>query len=212
LRRIQLALGGVCLAAALLPGAAAAQRGDGFVPLFDGTLNGWVVENSTAGNFSVRDGLLRVEGPGGWLRSARQYGDAQIRLELRFLTDDADSGLFLRAPAEGVFARGWPNNSYQVQLRNPVTESRFPPIGGLFRHGMPPGSVTFDPALVAKVTRPTGEWQLVEVDAVADQIVVRLNGTEVLRAGEVAPGRGYIGLQGETGALEFRTVAVRERP
>ena len=58
--------------------ALAAQEGAGaqaFVPLFDGTLNGWTIESSAAGSFSVRDGVLRVEGPSGWLRSAGQYRD-----------------------------------------------------------------------------------------------------------------------------------------
>jgi len=46
----------------------AGQSPSAFVPLFDGTLKGWVVENSTAGNFTISDGALRVAAPSGWLR------------------------------------------------------------------------------------------------------------------------------------------------
>jgi hypothetical protein len=191
-------------------GAMAAQSEDAFVPLFDGTMTGWTVENSTAGNFGIRDGVLRVEGPGGWLRSARQYGDVVVRLEFRFVTPDADSGLFVRAASSGQFGRGWPGSAYQVQMRNPATESRFPPVGGLFRHGVPPGPTTFDPAVVGKAVRPTGEWQVLEVDVRGDRLTAALNGTEVLRAEGLVNPSGFIGLQGETGAMEVRSIGVRE--
>ena len=192
-------------------GALHAQGGNGFVPLFDGTLSGWTIENSEAGNFTVTGGVLRVEGPGGWLRSAREYADFSIRTEFRFVTPDADSGLFVRARSTGGFGRGWPLNSYQVQIRNPLTESRFPPVGGLFRHGMPAGETIFDPAVVATLTKQTGEWQTLEVDVTGDRLVARFNGTEVLKAGGIANASGYVGLQGETGVLEFRSLDLRVR-
>jgi hypothetical protein len=203
-----------CIASVALALAAVAavsgQQAGGFVPLFDGTLNGWVIENTDAGNISVRDGVLRVEAPGGWLRSAREYGDFTVRAEFRFLTADADSGLFVRAASTSGFMRGWPTNSYQVQIRNPLTASRLPPVGGLFRHGMPPGPAEFDAAAVEKVAKPTGEWQTLEVDATGNRLVARFNGAEVLRAMEIANPRGYIGVQAETGTVEFRSVEIRE--
>ena len=202
------------LMVATVAGAAAVRTGAqapaGFTPLFDGTLNGWVIENTEAGNISVRDGVLRLEAPNGWLRSQREYGDVSIRVEFRFLTPDADSGLFVRAKRETQFMRGWPNNSYQVQIRNPATASRLPPVGGLFRHGMAAGETTFDPAIVEKLSRPTGEWQVLEVDVAGDRLTARFNGTEVLRAANIANPTGYIGFQAETGAIEVRSVAIRE--
>jgi hypothetical protein len=192
-------------------GALRGQEGDGFVPIFDGSLTGWTIENSDAGNFTVADGILRVAAPGGWLRSAREYGDVTVRAEFRFATPDADSGLFVRARSMGGFGRGWPLNSYQVQMRNPATASRFPPVGGLFRHGTPAGETIFDPSVAEKLSRPTGEWQTLEADVIGATLVARLNGTEVLKAGGIANPAGYIGLQGETGAVEFRSLAVRAR-
>ena len=123
------------------------QSNDGFVPLFDGTLEGWVVENSEPGVFTAADGVLHVEGAQGWLRSEGQYSDFVLRAEFRFLTDTTDSGIYVRAIADSEFIRGWPNNSYQVQVRNPIGESRFGPVGDLFRHGTPPGDIEFDPAV-----------------------------------------------------------------
>lgn len=188
-----------------------AQGTTGFVPLFRGTLDGWSVQGTDAGHFSVRDGVLHVEGPDGWLRSNRQYADFTLRAEFRFLTDDADSGIFVRAVGVMPFLRGWPNQSYQVQVRNPIGQSRFPPVGGLFRHGMPDGELRFEEAMAAALSKPTGEWQILEIDARGDRLTVRLNGREVTRAGNIANARGYIGIQGEAGALEFRTIEIQER-
>lgn len=212
-------MGVIRIAATMLMAIAAAvtavrtqgQLPPGFTPLFDGTLNGWVVENTEAGNISVRDGVLRLEAPNGWLRSQREYGDVSVRIEFRFLTPDADSGLFVRAKREAQFMRGWPNNSYQVQIRNPATQSRLPPVGGLFRHGMPPGEITFDQALVERLSRGTGEWQDLEFTVAGDTLTVRFNGTEVTRAGNITRQGGPIGIQAETGAVEFRSIAISER-
>lgn len=200
------ALGGLLLVASLH-----AHGQDGFTPLFTGTLDGWTIEHSTRQNFSARDGILRVEAPEGWLRSDRQYTDVDLRVEFRFVTDDADSGVFVRASDASTFGRGWPNQSYQVQLRNPIGQSRFPPVGHLYRHGMPPGAMTFDHADAARLSTGTGAWQTIEIALRGERVTVRLNDEVLMQASGLATDPGYIGLQGETGAVEFRSIAVRER-
>lgn len=188
--------------------AAAALAQEPFVPLFDGTLKGWVVENTTANNFTVDGGALRVEGPTGWIRTERQFTDFSLRLQFRFLTDDADSGVFFRTTGATQFMRGWPNNGYQVQVRNPATQSRLPAVGGLFRHGMPPGEIAFDQPLVEKLTRGTGQWQDLAFTVAGETLVIRFNGTEVTRASNIVKQPGYVGLQAEVGALEFRSIEI----
>lgn len=194
-----------------LAGILDGQAPQAFTPLFKGSLDGWVVENTSAGNIAVRDGVLHVEAPSGWLRLERQFTDFTLRTEFRFLTPDADSGIFFRVAGNTPFMRGWPNNSYQVQIRNPATQSRLPPVGGLFRHGMPPGEITFDQALVERLSRGTGEWQDLEFTVAGDTLTVRFNGTEVTRAGNITRQGGPIGIQAETGAVEFRSIAISER-
>jgi hypothetical protein len=196
------------IGAAAFAASAHAQGPAAFTALFDGTLKGWVVENTTAGNIAVRDGILRVEAPSGWLRSERQFTDFTLRTAFRFMTDDADSGIFFRTTGATQFMRGWPNNGYQVQIRNPVTTSRLPPVGGLFRHGMPPGDITFDQPAVEQLSRGTGEWQQLDVTVAGDMLTVRFNGTEVTRAGGIAIQPGHIGIQAETGVVEFRSIEI----
>lgn len=209
----------LCLCALSVATAASiggARTTDEFVALFNGrNLDGWTVENSTTDNFAVRDGVLHVEGPAGWLRSNAQYGDFSLRVEVRFLTPDADSGVFLRAPgpASNVFIRGWPANAYQVQVRDMSVNRTTSPfwVGNLYRHRVAPGETTFDADAAIGAVRPTGEWQLFEIDAIGDRISARLNGVPVLSAGDIVNPRGYIGIQGETGALEYRRIDILER-
>ena len=194
---------------ALVP-AAQQPAAEGVVRLFDGTLNGWTVENSTAGNFTVHDGVLRVEGPAGWLRSAREFRDFTLRAEFRFMTPDADSGIFVRAIGSAIFMRGWPGDSYQVQVRVPTAPGPLPPVGGIFRHGTPQGTTSLDPAAVKAAFTGVGEWQRLEIEVSGTSLRVRLNGTETTRA-DVVDRAGYVGVQGETGVVEYRSLEIQER-
>lgn len=198
---VALACASIAMAGAQSPAPAAGS----FVPLFDGTLQGWTVEHTTAGNISSRDGVLHVEGPSGWLRSERQFTDFVLRVEFRFLTPDADSGVFVRAVGDRIFMRGWPGDSYQVQVRVPTTASFLPPLGGIFRHGTPPGESTLDTKAVLRAYTGLNAWQRLEIDLRGDTLIGRVNGIETTRA-TVVRRAGWIGIQAETGALEYRTI------
>jgi len=196
---------------------------EAFTPLFDGsTLNDWVVDDDQyAGNFSVQDGLLRVEGEGGWLRSVQQYSDFTLRMEFRYLTEDPGrgrigvSGVFLRTPAESTYASGWPNNSLEVQLAN--RQGSRPAIpgdarwgGAVLRHGNPGGPTSFDTRTALRSYGQTGEWQSLEIHAIGDAIHVTLNDNYLGVASAGGNTGGYIGVQAETGGIEFRSIEINE--
>ena len=188
----------------------AAQEDDAFVPIFDGVgLDGWVVENTEDGNITVRDGAISVAGPGGWLRSAEQYGDVRLALEFRFATDAADSGVFVRAATTGGFGRGWPNQSYQVQLRDMHQPSRFLPLGEIYRHGMPQGETDHDAEVLDARYRGVGEWHALEVEVRGEALTVWLDGAVITRAQGIANPTGYIGFQAEAGTVEYRNIRIR---
>jgi hypothetical protein len=200
----------VAMALSLLGMDSSGQSDSGFVELLDDGLSQWQIEHSVGANFVVADSVLRVGGPEGWLRGEAQYGDFALIVEFRFLTDAADSGVFFRAAGVEPFARGWPNRSYQLQMLNPLAQSRFPPLGGLFRHGMPPGETHFDETLARRMTAPTGQWQTLAIEVRGEHVVADVNGVRVLDADGIGNARGFIGLQGETDAVEFRSVRIRE--
>lgn len=185
-----------------------AQAAADFTPLFDGTLGQATIEGG--GSFSVADGVLRAEGPNGWLRFPTLARDFRLALELRFTTDNGDSGVFVRALPDRAFARGWPNRSYQVQLLNPLAAASAPPLAGVFRHGMPPGETAHDTAAVRALFTGTGAWQTLEIEVRGTELVVRLNGNEVTRASGIADVEGYVGIQSETSAVEFRRIDIQQ--
>jgi hypothetical protein len=188
-----------------------APSATGFVELFGGTLDNLRVVFTEDDNIKIVDGLLRVEGPGGWVRSTKRYTDFRLEIEFRWLTDDADSGVFLRATGDETFARGWPAGSYQVQLRNPAGPGTLPTIGHLFRHQMDDGPLRVDAEATRAANLGTGEWQTLAIELVGERLAVWLNGTGITQALGIAKSTNYIGLQAERGALEFRSIRIQER-
>ena len=75
-------------------------------------------------------------------------------------------------------------------------------IGNLYRHRVAAGETTFDADAALAAAKPTGEWQLFEIDVLDDRLTVQLNGVVVTRATNIVNPRGHIGIQGETGAFE----------
>ncbi|HET9218956.1 MAG TPA: DUF1080 domain-containing protein [Terriglobia bacterium] len=186
-----------------------------YAALFDGkSLQGWTAKNTTPTTFSVRDGFIRIEGNSGWLQSEREFADFRLRVEVRFLTDNADSGVFVRAVGDSIFLRGWPGNSYQIQARDVTRNQSANPIliGNIYRHGNRGGETTFDSAAALRVAKPISEWQTFEIEVVGETLNVTLNGTVITRANGLANRRGYIGLQGEAGIVEYRAIQIQELP
>lgn len=175
---------------------AAEKAEKGFVSLFDGrTLAGWHLENGA--KFVPEDGVLKHNEGRGWLRSDKEYGDFELRLEFRFMKPGQDGGVFLRAKNEG---NDWPDRKYEVQVEN---TTRMASIFG--------SKFDLDVDLVKKVLKPDGEWNEYDIRAVGPRIEVRLNGelvSSTIDAGGLK--RGYLGLQGENGAHEYRNFRIRE--
>lgn len=168
----------------------------------------WTRVDAPATRIRIEDGVLRVDGGGGWFRSERRYADFRLTAELRFLSEDTDSGIFVRADGDTRFGPGWPASSYQVQLRNPLGESRFPPVGGLFRHGRQGGETRFDEAAARAAFTGTGEWQTVVVRLAGETLSVELNGTSVTEADGIVNPSGFVGVQSEAGTLEVRSLVI----
>ncbi len=65
--------------------------------------------------------------------------------------------------------------------------------------------------LVQKVLKPVGEWNAYEIKIVGTEIEVRLNGELVATSNSAdALKRGYLGLQGENGAHEYRNFRIKD--
>ena len=183
------------LSNATLPCAADEKSEEGFVSLFDGkTLKGWHLMNGA--KFIAEDGVIKLNGGRGWLRSDKEFSDFILRLELRFMKPKQDGGVFLRSGKEG---KDWPSRKYEVQSENSIRMAKL--FGA--KHEL-------NTKLVQKTLRPVGKWNEYEIKLIGPKIEVRLNGELVTTSGSLDRlTRGYIGLQGESGFHEYRNIRIK---
>ena len=185
-----------CLLNAATVSLAAEKDNEGFVSLFDGkTLKGWHLMNDA--KFVAEDGVIKLNGGRGWLRSEKEYADFILRLELRFMNPKQDGGVFLRSNQEG---ENWPSRKYEIQCENTI---RMAKVFGA-QHDL-------NVELVRKVLKPDGEWNAYEIKLIGSSIEVRLNGKLVASSKSMnALTRGYLGLQGESGFHEYRNFRIKD--
>lgn len=186
----------LCLLSASHMSLAADKAEEGFVSLFDGkTLDGWHLMNGA--KFVVEDGVIKHNEGRGWLRSDKEYADFIVRLEFRFMEPKQDGGVFLRSVKEG---KDWPDQKYEVQVEN---TRRMATIFGA-EHDL-------NVELVQKVLKPDGEWNEYDIKIVGSRIEVRLN-DELVATSDSATAlkRGFLGLQGEDGAHEYRNIRIKD--
>jgi hypothetical protein len=75
---------------------------------------------------------------------------------------------------------------------------------------MPAGETAFDPAVARRAFTGVGEWQSLTLEVRGETLTAHLNGELVTRASGIGNQAGFIGVQGETSALEFRQIEIRE--
>ena len=174
-----------------------ADKDAGFVSMFNGKdFTGWRFEGKESppkelpDNWSVADGLIKRSGGGKPnLGSAKAYADFEMKFEWRAVKDKYNSGFFIRS-GEKVGAN-------QINLAK-GSEGAF--IGGKLTGAMP----------VPKLQKPAGEWNEWRVLVVGEKVTFWCNGELAWEGTGIQPKEGYIGLQAEGAALEFRKLRIRE--
>ena len=180
------------------------------VKLFNGKdLQGWAsfeAETETPPAqpvFSVKDGCIHVSGtPNGYLRTERKYTDYELLLEWRWTDGRKDSGIYNRLQ-DGD--KVWPTG-VQLQLR----ESDF----GYFFSGVPLEGVVptrnyrKPPLCEGDPEKPDGEWNSVRIVCNGTHMAAYVNDVLVNEAVCEAT-EGYIGIQSEGGAMDFRNIRIK---
>ena len=169
----------------------------GFVSMFNGKdFTGWRFEGMESPpkelpeNWKVEDGVIKLSGGGKPnLGSATAYGDFEMKFEWRALKDKYNSGFFIRS-GEKVGAN-------QLNLAK-GSEGAF--IGGKITGAMP----------VPKLQKTAGEWNEWRVLVVGDKATFWCNGQLAWAGTGLQPKEGFIGLQAEGAAMEFRKLRIRE--
>jgi hypothetical protein len=135
------------------------------------------------------------------LRFDRELTNGTFHVEFRFIPVTGrkakyNSGIFIRNSADGSF---W----HQCQLM----------MDGGFLFGVTPGGdqkKKFKSPASEKRMKAAGEWNSVEVTAVGSTLTVELNGVEVSKFTECGNPSGYIALESEGYAIEFRNLKLKE--
>lgn len=186
-------LTGVFLGACLLASTAQAAE-PAWQPLFNGrNLEGWSAVHDVT--FEVHEGNLRLVKGWGWLRTEQSFEDFILEFEWRGLEDRYDSGVFFRAGLEG---KPWPNNGWQVNLRHDS-------IGGLVQ-GYTARQASPIPS------RPVGQWVRCRLEVRGTTATLEVDGQRAWQYEAIDAPRGFIGIQAEDRAFDFRNVRLLPLP
>jgi serine/threonine protein kinase len=200
----------------------ATKKQDDWVALWNSKdLEGWVAFGGPEDIWRVdpKEKVLYTSGTDkGWLMTVKEYTNFEVRLEYR-LTPRAHSGLVLRSPLQGIpFYSGmkiqlWDDAWYKSQPKPTVPAEL---TGALF-------DVVGPANLAREAARPPGEWNKLHVLLRGRQLTVDINTMTVLKASlddykeqptTKHPGlqrtKGHLGLQSQTGRVDFRDLAVHE--
>jgi hypothetical protein len=208
------------LIGATVAGQEPAGSAKGWRTLFDGkSLDNW--EHIGPGEMVLENGMIRTEGGMGLLWYTKEkFGDCVIRVVYKTGDRKANSGVFVRIadkPKDPWYAV---HHGYEVQISD--SDDPF--------HGT--GAIYSLSKATARPSKPSGEWNTLEITLKGEEIIISLNGAEVNhfdpndkaripeRTKDYEPERGprptsgYIGLQnhGEVTNNEyvhFKEVSVR---
>ncbi len=174
------------------PGLDEVDTQAGWLSLFDGeSLFGW--KAVTEANWSVEEGEIRVsDGERGLLRTTTQFDDYELLLEFKS-GPQTNSGIFLRTS---------PNP------RNPAKDCYELNIASRLDHPFPTGSLV-DRA-DTDLDFASEQWHQVRVLADGPRIKVWIDDQKTVDYVDPSPlGRGYIGLQLNTGFCAFRNIRLK---
>ncbi len=169
----------------------------GWLTLFDGKKPsdgqdpfGWRAECDA--DWKVEDGTIVVtRGDVGLLRTTTQFDNYILKVDFR-CGENTNSGIFLRTSPQPKNPAG---DCYELNIAPP--DNPFP-TGSLVGRKKVEGNFH------------STDWQSYEVTVLGPNIKVKLNGKQILDYTDSKPlGRGFIGLQHNSGKVEFRNIQLK---
>jgi formylglycine-generating enzyme required for sulfatase activity len=193
------------------------------VSLFNGKdLTGWVVESGDPKAWEVVDGEIVAKGVNSsqarlqnYLLTERDYSDFILRLEFT-LERVANTAVAVRAlPGETVSGGQAAHPTMNLQCGTGHSTGQ--------HHWIKDGKM-WSPPNEEALLKPSGEWNLLEMEVRGQTLRASVNGKLVLeieldafaKGGEIKPGlsrtKGRIGLLRHTGTVHFRKIEIKELP
>lgn len=168
----------------------------GFVPLFNGKdFTGWRFGNEPANmdklpkNWKVEGGMIKLLGGGSpHLASVKEYEDFDVRIQWRAHKKGYNSGFYIRS-GKNVGAN-------QINLAQSDCGHLMSNVKGGKK--------------VPELQKPPGEWNDWRVLAQGDKLTLWCNGTKAWEVNNFKPRKGYLGLQAEGHAIDFKNLRIKE--
>ncbi len=162
--------------------------------LFNGAdLSGWVTMNNA--DFSATNGMIHLEKGKGWLRTEKLYTNFIFEAEWRPLGSNYNSGFFIRAGLDGA---PFPKDVWQINLKRSA-------IGELLRGSKQNVASTVPPV-------PLNQWVKFRIEVRGADVFLDVDGTRAWEFHKLDADYGFIGLQAEGYAFDFRNLRVQELP
>jgi len=192
--------------------APAADKDDGFKPLFDGkTLEGWIQRGGKA-KYEVKDGVIvgtAVAGtPNSFLCTDKNYAD--FILEYEFKVDPRlNSGVQIRSNSLPDYRKGRVHG-YQVEI-DPSARAW---TGGIYDEGRRGWLNNLKDNEPARKAFKQNEWNKIRVEAIGPSIKTWLNGVAAADLTDDMTPSGFIGLQvhgtkHEGAQVEWRNLRIK---
>lgn len=201
------------------PACGTAAEGDkGFVTVFDGkSMDGWEIYNecgdaNKTDDFHLENGVLACKAYGGfWFRYKEPLTDFVVRLEFK-TAKDSNSGVCIHTTKEGAP----PYTGFEVQIFDD--------------HGQHPnrhscGSIYDIVTPMYNASRPTGQWNEMEITCKGPHTIVILNGLKVIDTDfskltkpigkfdfpySNLPKTGYLALQDHSSPIWYRNIRLKK--
>jgi hypothetical protein len=174
-----------------------------FTSIFDGkTLDGWKMAGD--GRFVIVESDAAIESEGGmgllWY-SEKIYKNFMLKLEWKVSDDGDNSGVFVRFPDPDDSPNIAVREGYEIQIDDKAGD----PIHQT-------GAI-YDFAAPSKVvSKPPGQWNTMEIQALDQSYIVIINGEKVTEFTGSRMTEGYIGLQAhdDKSKVSFRNIMIKE--
>ncbi len=190
----------------------------GWKQLYDGKdLSGWKMVGP--GRFVVEGGLLKTEGGMGLLYYTREkFGNTTLRVVYKTVTNNANSGVFIRLPEPPPDPWYGVHNGYEVQID--AGQDDWHCTGAIY---------SLSPA-TARPQKGHGEWNTMDIVLKGQETIVYVNGVQIddfqgIGHQQVPPRKrwyepvrgprpdsGYVGLQNHDprSVVYFKEVSVKQ--
>jgi len=168
------------------------ELAEGWILLFDGeTLFGWRAASDA--NWGVADGSISVsQSDPGLLITTSQFGNYELKVDFRS-APGTNSGVFLRTSPKPTDVT---SKCYELNIAD-AADNPFP-------------TGSFVQLQRCQGDHDSADWQTFEVTADGGHFLVKLDGLLVLDYTDPKPpGRGFIGLQLNSGNVEFRNIKLK---